>query len=214
MGRMSSRLACAVALVFLTGLACGCAKDPNEGRFYWQRDPLARFESVRTYAVERNLEPFFETMSKTAAAGGAADVRRVIEDEIDRQMTSKGFAKAESGRQADVVVRYFGGPERTAVVEQSGGAGSSSSGGRIKGRNPPPTPNRYVPLKPSTSEDRPPERAAGRLVIEVVNPRAGTGMWRGTAEQVIPAGGWDTTGSPQRVREAVAALMKQFPPPK
>jgi hypothetical protein len=67
----------------------------------------------------------------------------------------------------------------------------------------------YVPLPPSGRRDPPAERAEGRLVVEIVDPRTGRGLWRGTAEQTLN----EQNVSEQRVRDSVAALMKQFPPP-
>ena len=50
----------------------------------------------------------------------------------------------------------------------------------------------------------------GNSAGEIINPRTGKGLWRGTAEQAIPqqAGGdWATP-----LRQAVAGVMKEFPP--
>src|SRR5215204_4641625 len=107
---MPHRLACLSALFFLC-LAPGCASK-KEQQFYWQKSPEAEFKSIRTYAVERNLEPFFDQQEKASGV----NLRQEIESEIDKQMQAKGLTRAEPGRQADVVVRFYGGLEETAMI--------------------------------------------------------------------------------------------------
>ena len=195
---MPYRFACVAVFLLLT-VSLGCTK--KDERFFWQKNPEADFKSIRTYVVERNLEPFFDARER--ALGQGANVRQEIESEIHQQMTAKGFSRAEPGRQADVVVRFYGGPEETAYVEQS------RAPIREMGRAPePPMETRYLPMggRPSS------QRREGRLVIEIINPRTGKGLWRGTVEQAIPqqAGGdWATP-----LRQAVAGVMKEFPPPR
>jgi len=191
---MPYRLACAAAFLLLC-VTLGCAK--KDERFFWQKNPEADFKSIRTYAVERNLEPFFDAREQTLGA----NVRQEIDSEIHSQMTAKGFGRSEAGRQADVVVRFYGGLEETGYAEQS------RMPVREMGRAPePPAETRYVPIGARPSADR----REGRLVIEILNPRTGKGLWRGTVEQAIPqqAGGdWATP-----LRQAVAGVMKEFPP--
>jgi hypothetical protein len=194
---MPHRLACAALLLFSFSFACSKTDD----RFYWQRSPEADFKSIRTYAVEKNLEPFFDARERTLGV----DLRKEVESEIHTQMAAKGFARAEAGRQADVVVRFYGGPEETAVVEQSGPRVRET--GRVPAAS---TDTRYVPYSGSFSIDKPAARREGRLVIEILNPRTGKGLWRGTVEQAIPqqAGGdWATP-----LRQAVSGVLKEFPP--
>jgi hypothetical protein len=196
---MPHRLVCTALLFLFLSLSFACSKTGD--RFYWQRSPEADFKSIRTYAVEKNLEPFFDARERMLAV----DLRKEIESEIHTQMAAKGFARAEAGRQADVVVRFYGGPEQTAFVEQV------TPRARESGRVPAPsTDTRYVPHSAGGSMKRLAERSEGRLAIEIVNPRTGKGLWRGTVEQAIPqqAGG-DWAGP---LRQAVAGVLKEFPP--
>jgi hypothetical protein len=47
--------------------------------------------------------------------------------------------------------------------------------------------------------------------VEVVNPKSGVGMWRGSSQQGIPDRATDDAKT-KRVEEAVAALLTRFPP--
>jgi hypothetical protein len=196
---MLHRIALSAAAVFVMSISLGCANKDND-RYYWQHDPGASYKTFRTYALEQNVEPFFAAREQD----GGVKLRPVIEQEIEGQMAAKGFTRAEPGRQADLVVRYFGGLEETAIV-RPGAAPPVREMGRTRSA----PPSVYVPLPPSGRRDAPPERAEGRLVVEVVDPRTGRGLWRGTADQTLG----EQNVSEQRVRDTVAALMKRFPPP-
>jgi len=196
---MHHRIVLWVLAICFSSFALGCANKKKEPeRFYWQHDRGASYKTFRTYALEQNVEPFFAAREQA----GGVKLRPIIEQEIERQMAVKGFTRAESGRQADVVVRYFGGPEETAIVRPG-----SVPTVREMGRTRSAPPSVSVPLPPSG--DPPAERAPERLVVEVVDPRTGRGLWRGTADKVLPEEGV----SEQHVRDAVAALLNKFPPP-
>jgi hypothetical protein len=195
---MRHRFALSAAAVFVMSISLGCAnKEPEH--YYWQHDPNASYKTFRTFALEQNVEPFFAAREQ----GGGAKLRPVIEQEIERQMSAKGFTRAEPGRQADVVVRYFGGVEETAIVTP--GAPPVREMGRTQSARP----SVYVPLPASAGRDPPAVRAEGRLVVEIVDPRTGRGLWRGTADQTLN----EQNLSEQAIRESVAALLKHFPPP-
>jgi hypothetical protein len=196
---MPYRLAFLSALLFLC-LTPGCAK--KEQRYYWQRSPEAEFKSIRTYVVERNLESFFDQREQALGV----NLRQEIESEIDKQMQAKGLTRAEAGRQADVVARFYGGLEETAMIDDT------RPPPREVGRTPTPSmETRWVPVNAMRASERPADRREGRIVVEILNPRTGMGLWRGTAEDAIPKqAGADVAA---KVREAVAGVMAQFPPP-
>ena len=176
-------------------LIAGCSNKEND-RYYWQHDPSAVFQNTRTYALEQNLEPFFAEREK-----GGPNLRQIIDQEINKQMAAKGLTHAEPGRQAGVVVRYFGDPEHTAMI------GPPPPAMREVGRERSPAPNILIPLDPSTNSNRPPETAPGRLVIEILDPRTGKTLWRASAEGTL-----SDTVVPDRLSQTVANLLKQFPP--
>jgi hypothetical protein len=189
---MFQRLVFLAAAFLLFHVGFGCAPRDDE-RFYWQHDPTVSLSTVRTYAVEKSTDPVLRD-----------DQRQVIEAELDRQMAAKAYAHAEPGRLADVVVRYYAGIEQTVFSQgptvrdytQKDGPGGAQ----------------YVPLEPSTPDRPLPNRREGRIVIEILNPRTGKGLWRGTAEQAIAADkGQIDPAAQQRLRDAVAGLMKHFP---
>src|SRR6185503_20016983 len=130
-----------IAIVLFV-LALGCSNKERD-RYYWQHDPSAGFQTTRTYAMEQNDEPSV-----------GANVRQVIDQEIQKQMANKGLTRAEPGRQADIVIRYFGDPEHTAMM------GAPPPAMREVGRDRAPSPSVLIPLDPSTSHNRPPEHAA------------------------------------------------------
>ena len=178
-----------IAFVVLV-LIAGCSNKEHD-RYYWQHDPSATFKTTRTYALEQNLEPSLK-----------ADTRQVIDQEITKQMAAKGLTRAEPGRQADIVIRYFGDPEHTAMPD------APRPAMREVGRERSPAPSIYLPLDPSTTHNRPPDHAPGRLVIEILDPRTGKGLWRASAENTL-----SDAVAPERLSQTVAALLKQFPPP-
>jgi hypothetical protein len=187
---MPHRLALGTVALLLITISLGCTSRDDQ-TYYWQHDPNASLVMVRTYAVERNVEPAMRD-----------EQRRVIEAELDRQMAAKGYTRAEPGRQADIVVRYYGDLERTALAPPPTVHDYT--------RKDAPAGTAYVALEPSTPDRPLPNRREGRLVVEVLNSRTGAGIWRGTVEQALAG----NEPSEQRLREAVAGVMKHFPAAK
>ena len=71
------------------------------------------------------------------------NLRQAIESELDKQMQAKGLTRAEAGRQADVVARFYGGLEETAMIDDT------RPPPRETGRTPTPSlETRWVPVNP------------------------------------------------------------------
>jgi hypothetical protein len=178
------------SIAFITlALIAGCSNKERD-RYYWQHDPSSSFKTTRTYALEQNFEPSL-----------GANLRQAIDQEIQKQMSAKGLTRAEPGRQADIVIRYFGDQEHTAMM------GAPPPAMREVGRERAPAPSILIPLDPSSSHNRPPEHAPGRLVIEILDPRTGKTLWRASAENTL-----SDPVVPDRLSQTVATLLKNFPP--
>jgi hypothetical protein len=119
--------------------------------------------------------------------------RRIVAA-IDSQLAAKGLAKVESGANPDVIVRYHASIDRNLQIN----AFSSDFGDP-----------RFTSTRTGTA--RVEEILTGTLVVDVLDARAGSIAWRGTASKEL-----DLKASPERrdrdINRATEKLFKTYPP--
>jgi len=153
-------------------------------------DPQANFSMLRTYGW---------------SPGGQVDVGdpRVdnallesrVRSAVERELNAKGFALKVEG-QPDFWVSYHAGIESkldvtTLETNWPYSRGYSSWGG--------------------TYETQVREYEQGTLIIDIVNPRDETLMWRGTAQAEVHASATPEKRT-KRANEVVARILANFPP--
>jgi hypothetical protein len=119
--------------------------------------------------------------------------RRIVEA-IDAQLAAKGLHRAEAGERPDVLIAYHAAFAENLEVH----ALSSGWGGY-----------RFAPGRSGTA--RVEEVLVGTLVVDVIDARSGSTLWRGTASREI-----DVKASPEKreknVNRATEKLFKNYPP--
>jgi hypothetical protein len=126
----------------------------------------------------------------------AARVDPVIVPAIEREMTARGFARADD---ADVYIHYY----VLATVQQSA---------QYHGQFLPAVPDWGVPpFTPSTSALS--IYPVGTLIIDVTSPAAGKIVWRGAAEREIDVERPDNERR-KTLEQAIRDLLRKFPPKK
>ncbi|HTT24936.1 MAG TPA: DUF4136 domain-containing protein [Candidatus Sulfotelmatobacter sp.] len=129
-------------------------------------DQEAKFSYYKTYAWLESKHP------------AQSDVlNRCVVENIEKQMTAKGFKKVTDA--PDVFVVY------TAGVKQRVSAGQG-----------------YDPATPS-------EPTRGTLVIDLVDARTATLVWRGSAMDVLSN---NSENNIQKIVKATAKVFKNYPP--
>jgi hypothetical protein len=151
-------------------------------------DPSADLTKYKTYAWDKPLPP------------GNPIVQQTIIDAIDQAMTAKGLTEVAEG--GDVTVVYFAAANADIQIgypSWSNSAGSSLSTGIAVGEQSWPV-------------------HKGTLVVDLVDGKTKSSVWRGTATQTLKDGPTgdavkDAKRVEQPIRKSVEKMFKQFPRP-
>ena len=123
--------------------------------------------------------------------GGAdATLRTRIEDAIRGELTSRKYAKAEPGA-ADFYVAYHGGAEDRVAIATYGYSMWAAQGGDVH-------------LINSTQQTH----TQGTLVLDIVDAKSRTLVWRGTATDVVE----NRADAGDKASKAVRRMLDNFPP--
>jgi uncharacterized protein DUF4136 len=147
-------------------------------------DRSANFAGFKTYAWVRGTNLADELNHK-----------RVMRA-VDAQLAAHGLARAENGANADVLVAYHASFDKNLQINGfSSGFGGYRFGGTRSG---------------TATVD---EIMVGTLVIDIVDARSKTIVWRGTATREV-----DTRASAEKrdknINRAAEKLFKNYPPVK
>jgi Domain of unknown function (DUF4136) len=119
--------------------------------------------------------------------------KRIV-DAIDKQLAAKGLGKAEGKDRADVLVAYHAAFSKNLEVN-----GFSSGWGGY----------RFGPARSGSA--RVEEILVGTLVVDVIDAKTGTILWRGIATKDL-----DVNASPEKrdknINKAAEKLFKKYPP--
>lgn len=145
-------------------------------------DKAADFSSFKTYTWVRGT-PLNDELNH----------KRII-NAVDAQLASKGFSKVEMGANPDVLVAYHASFNRNLQINGfSSGWGGYRFGGNRSGTA------------------RVDEILIGTLVVDMVDARSKTIVWRGTATKEV-----DVKASPEKreknINKAAEKLFKNYPP--
>jgi hypothetical protein len=147
-------------------------------------DRATNFSGIRTYAWVRGT-----------TLDDELNHSRIVRA-IDAQLTLKGLVKLETPSNADVVVAYHATFDRDLQIN---GFASGWGGYRFAGSR--------------AGTVRAEEILVGTLVVDVVNAKINTIVWRGIASKDI-----DVTASPEKrdknITKTAEKLFKNYPPKK
>jgi hypothetical protein len=119
--------------------------------------------------------------------------KRIV-DAIDKQLVAKGLGKSEGKDQADILVAYHAAFSTNLEVN-----GFSSGWGGY----------RFGPARSGSA--RVEEILVGTLVVDIIDARTGTILWRGIATKEL-----DVNASPEKrdknINKAAEKLFKKYPP--
>jgi hypothetical protein len=161
----------AVALLFA---ACGPAPATNKVNVDYA--PGVDFNSYKTYAW---ATPTGDVTSS------AFDTQ--VQNAVASQLAAKGFTKAASRADADMVVSAITTQKQKTEIQDDGWGWGQDFGG--------PDPHRY--------DD-------GTVVVSLADPKTKTLVWQGTADMVVE----HTSFSPEDVQKAIAEMFTDYPPKK
>ena len=182
-------IACTVAL----GVACSGVRVKTD------YDPGVEFGSLRTFAwidPELREEPRPENAAPTDPFTHNTLIDKRVRDEIETQLTSRGFRRAAEGETPDFLLRYelvSRQVDRDYPVFVSGGYGYGHRGyGYGSG----------VGYGSSVTYDE------GTLIIDVIDPASQRIAWRGYGTSQSR----DLQLDAERVQRTVSEILKRFPP--
>lgn len=173
-------------LASVIGITQACSTSGLEFRADWDHE--VDFSGYRTFAwLEREGEgPGLELPEHLDIR-----LRRVVDDVL----TDKGFERAPVVPQADLLLAYYAGVERSVRIEYE-------------------TPGWYGPYRYGywpgarwgTTSVR--EYATGTVVIDIVDRRTARLVWTGSVEGAVSR----RNPSGERVQEVVERILREFPP--
>ena len=147
-------------------------------------DKAADFSRFKTYAWVPGTE-----------LKDALNHKRVV-DAVDTQLAAKGLEKVEAGASPDVLVAYHASFDKNLRI-----TGFSSGFGGY----------RFAGTRSGTA--RAEEILTGTLVVDIVDAKTKTIVWRGVASKEL-----DTHASPEKkdknIQGAARKLFKNYPPQK
>jgi len=183
------RLCAMVALAGLAALATACSRIDVKT----DHDPAVDFSGVKTYRWE--ADPVGAPPADPAAQEEQAFVRECVHRAVDRELAAKGMTRDAAS--PDVLVT-FAAASRDKLQLQ----GSKETGWTFRDRL----------LYPGWIEGTPEiYYDVGTLILDMVSPRNGKLLGRGTAEGTIPKN-IDRTGLQRDIDEAVSKMLEAFPP--
>lgn len=145
-------------------------------------DRTANFGAFRTYAWVKGTE-----------LDDPLNHQRIV-SAVDAQLAARGFRKVEPGATPDVLVAYHATFDRDLQVT---GFSTGWGGYRFGGNR--------------TGSARAEEILVGTLVVDVVDARTHTIVWRGVASKDV-----DVKASPEKreknIQRAAGKLFKNYPP--
>jgi hypothetical protein len=145
-------------------------------------DKSADFSKLRTYAWTAGTEIKDELNHKRIVAA------------VDAELAARGMVKVEADAGPDVLVAYHASFDRDLQI-----SGFSSGFG----------PYRFGPARSGSA--RVEEILVGTLVVDVIDAKAHTIVWRGTATKEV-----DVKASPEKrdknIKKGAEKLFKSFPP--
>jgi hypothetical protein len=181
-----------VSAVALAATLAGCSTMKVATEY----EASAPFEAYKTWAWLA-VDPGQDQ----AAAIRNPLVRKMVVEAVDREMAKKGFAKTSPDAGPDLYVTVIGAANRRIEVTSYGYAYAGPYAYAPYGYYP-------VMAAPAATEMR--EVADGTLVLDLVDAKSKTLVWRGTAS--------DSVTSVETVRgtvdEAVRKMLENYPPPK
>jgi hypothetical protein len=117
--------------------------------------------------------------------------KRIVEA-IDKQLAVKGLSKAQGSADVDALVAYHAAFSRNLEINGSGWGGY-----------------RFGPARSGSA--RVEEIVVGTLVVDVIDAKTGTILWRGIASKEL-----DVNASPEKrdknINKAAEKLFKNYPP--
>ena len=170
-----------VTLISTAGLVLASATVHAQDVTY-DFDKAADFSSFKTYTWVRGT-PLNDELNH----------KRIV-NAVDAQLSSKGFNKVEMGGNPDVLVAYHASFNKNLQINGF----SSGWGGYRFGAN-------------RSGTARVDEILIGTLVVDMVDARSRTIVWRGTATKEV-----DVKASPEKreknINKAAEKLFKTYPP--
>jgi hypothetical protein len=171
-----------LATLIGTALVALCSTTAVAQEVTYDFDRSANFSKLHSYAWVRGT-PVRDDFN-----------HKRIMDAIDKQLVTKGLGKTEARDQADVLVAYHAAFSTNLEVN-----GFSSGWGGY----------RFGPARSGSA--RVEEILVGTLVVDIIDAKTGTILWRGIATKEL-----DVNASPEKrdknINKAAEKLFKKYPP--